>query len=366
LAGLIVSNIKKRPTRTIVSILAVSVGVIMIVLFVGMSNGMLQDASDRLENVKADILFQPSGSSLLFALNNATMPVRIKNILLDVEGIRYVSPMLHQFSKKKFSLVFGIDPVSFNQVSANGIILMDGRLFLAPYECVIDDIYAESNMTGVGKTLDVLNHQFTIVGVFKSGIGARIMVPLETLQELNDSRNKVSIFYITCEDPSRVESVYEFLTTNDLFSGYNITKASDIEMVMSSNLPGLKEFTAAIIVVAILISFLVIMLTMYTTITERTREIGILKSLGATKFFIISLILRESLLLTAIGVVFGLGLSVVLAQLLTNVYQTLPILLETDVMVYVALIALFSGALGSFYPALRAAQQDPVEALMYE
>ena len=128
MAGLIVSNIKKRPTRTIVSILAVSVGVIMIVLFVGMSNGMLKDASDRLENVKADILFQPSGSSLLFALNNATMPVRIKNILLDVDGIKYVSPMLHQFSKKKFSLVFGIEPVSFNQVSDNGIILMEGRL----------------------------------------------------------------------------------------------------------------------------------------------------------------------------------------------------------------------------------------------
>ena len=174
------------------------------------------------------------------------------------------------------------------------------------------------------------------------------MVPLETLQELNDSRNKASIFYITCESPDRVDGVFEYLTTDDLFSGYNITKGSDIEMVMSSNLPGLKEFTAAIIVVAVLISFLVIMLTMYTTITERTREIGILKSLGATKFFIVSLILRESLLLTAIGVALGLVLSIIMAELLTNVYQTLPILLETDVMIYVAFIALLSGGLGSF------------------
>lgn len=366
MAGLIVSNIKKRPTRTIVSILAVSVGVVMIVLFVGMSQGMLKDASDRLQNVKADILFQPSGSSLLFALNNATMPVRIQEKLMEVDGIKHVSPMLHQFSKKKFSLVFGIDPVSFNEVSQNGLIIMQGRLFDDPYECVVDDIYAESNKVQVGQTLDILNHAFMIVGIFKSGIGSRILVPLETLQELNDSRNKASIFYIRCENKDRVDDVYRFLTTNELFKGYNTTKGSDIEMVMSSNLPGLQEFTAAIVVVAVLISFLVILLTMYTTITERTREIGILKSLGATKLFIVSLILRESLLLTSIGVGLGLVLSMAATEILTRLYPSLPILLKLDVMGYVALIALVSGALGSFYPAFRAAQQDPVEALMYE
>jgi len=366
LAGLVVSNIKKRPTRTIVSILAVSVGVVMIVIFVGMSQGMLKDASDRLQNVKADILFQPSGSSLLFALNNATMPVRIKEKLLEVKGVRYVSPMLHQFSKKKFSLVFGIDPVSFNEVSGNGIIMMKGQLFEEPFECVVDDIFEKSHKVTVGDNLDILNHNFKIVGVFKAGISARIMVPLETLQELNNSINKASIFYITCEENDQVEDVYHFLTTDERFKGYNTTKGSDIEMVMSANLPGLKEFTAAIIIVAVLISFLVILLTMYTTITERTREIGILKSLGASKVFIINLILKESMLLTIIGIALGLSISLLVAKVLTKAYPSLPILLRPDVMIYVTLIALVSGALGSAYPAFRAAQQDPVEALMYE
>ncbi len=364
--GLIVSNIKKRPTRTVVSILAVSLGVVMILLFVGLTQGMLKDSAYRTQNIKADLLFQPPGSSLLLALNNATMPVKIKDKLLEVKGIRYVSPMLHQFSKKSFSLIFGIDPVSFSEVSGDGIIIMEGRLFQAPYECVVDDVYQSSHQIGPGDKLEILNHQFTIVGIFKAGIAARILLPLETLQELNDSTGKVSIFYIKCDDPSRIEGVYQYLTHEPPFVGYNVTKAADIYKVMASNLPGLREFTIVIIVVAVLISFLVILLTMYTTITERTREIGILKSLGASKGFIVNLILKESLLLTSIGIGFGLIASFVLVLVLHKVYPSLPIDIRPDWILYVILIALVSGTLGSTYPAYRAARQDPVEALMYE
>jgi putative ABC transport system permease protein len=366
LPGLIISNIKKRPTRTIVSILAVSLGVVMILLFVGLTEGMLKDSAYRTQNIKADLLFQPPGSSLLLALNNATMPVKIKDKLLEVKGIHYVSPMLHQFSKKSFSLIFGIDPESFREVSGDGIILMEGRLFQSPYECIVDDVYQKSHSIHPGNTLNILNHDFTIVGVFKAGIAARILVPLGTLQELNDSIGKVSIFYIKCDHPAQVDGVYQYLTQTPPFKGYNITKASDIYKVMASNLPGLREFTIVIIVVSILISFLVILLTMYTTITERTREIGILKSLGASKPFIVNLILKESLLLTSIGIGFGLISSFFLILLLHKVYPSLPIEVRPNWIVYVILIALVSGTLGSTYPAYRAARQDPVEALMYE
>jgi len=204
------------------------------------------------------------------------------------------------------------------------------------------------------------------VGIFKAGIAARILVPLETLQDLNDSKDKVSIFYIKCDADSRIEPVYQHLLHVDPFKGYNVTRASDIYKVMASNLPGLKEFTAAIIVSAVLISFLVILLTMYTTITERTREIGILKSLGASKGYIVNLILKESMLLTVIGVVVGLLLTFLATRVLHVLYPSLPFEIRLEWIVYVALIALLSGILGSTYPAYRAARQDPVEALMYE
>ena len=366
MASLIVSNIQKRPTRTIVSILAVSVGVVMILLFVGLAQGLLKDSAHRLQNVKADIVFQPPGSSLLLALNSATMPIKVGDRLLEVEGVRHVAPMVHQFSKKSFSLIFGIDPDAFNQVSGGGLVIMSGRVFQAPYECIVDDIYQKSHQTRLGDQLRILNHDFTITGIFKSGIAARMLVPLQTLQELNDSPGKVSMFYVKCDNPAAIERVYQHLSNQPPFKGYSVTKASDIYNVMASNLPGLQEFTTAIIIVSVLISFLVILLTMYTTITERTREIGILKSLGASKGYIVRLILQESILLTAIGIGIGIALSFVTERILHRLYPSLPIEIRPEWIGYVILIALVSGVLGSTYPAWRAARQDPVEALMYE
>ncbi len=341
-------------------------GVVMIIIFVGLSQGMLKDAAERTQHIKADLIFQPPGSSLIFALNNATMPVRIKDKLLEVPGVKYVTPILSQFSKQKFSLIFGIEPVSFNHVSSGGLIMMKGRMFSSRYECIVDDVYEKSHKIKLGDKISVLNTQFTVVGIFKAGIAARILVPLETLQSLNDSVDKVSDFYIKCDNQEMIDNVYHFLTTNELFRGYKVTKASDIYKIMSSNLPGLKEFTAAIIMVAVLVSFLVILLTMYTTITERTREIGILKSLGASKTFIVSLILKESLLLTTIGLGVGLLFSLLLDKVLHRIYPSLPIDIRPEWILYVTLIALASGIFGSVYPAYRAAQQDPVKALMYE
>lgn len=366
MAGLIVSNIKKRPTRTVVSVLAVSISVMMILLFVGLTQGMLKDSADRTKNIKADIIFSPPDSSMLMALNSTTMHIRFGERLKQVEGIQFVSPMIHQFNKKGFSLIFGIDYSSFNQVSDNGLILLDGRTFSASYECLVDDIYQRSNHTKLGDQLKVLNHDFTVVGIFKAGIGARILTPLATLQELAEQTDKVSLFYIKCKAPEDIDRVYQYLTTTPPFKGNNVTRAADIDSAFSSNLPGLKEFTIVIIAVAVLISFLVILLTMYTTITERTREIGILKSLGASKSFIINLILQESILLTFFGIIFGLIFCGATIMILARVYPSLPILMQPVWVFYVTLLALISGIFGSFYPALRAARLDPVQALMYE
>ncbi|MBP7865151.1 MAG: ABC transporter permease [Acidobacteria bacterium] len=364
---LILSNIRKRRTRTLVSILAVCLGVGMVILFVGLSKGILNDTAFRTRSIKADLLFQPTGSSLFMALNNATMPVRIGEKLRQVPGVKYVTPCLHQFSKASFSLIYGIEPVSFNQVSDDGLRIVQGRIFSAPYECIVDDMWLLSHPEKrIGSTVEVLNHHFTISGVFKAGIAARILLPLQTLQELNDSVGKVSIFYVKCDGPAGLDRAHRFLTTDDLFKSYNITRAEDIEKVMASSLPGLREFTLVVVGVACLISFLVVLLTMYTTITERTREIGILKALGASRGYIIQLIMKESILLTVIGIVCGIGFSIGATLLLWKIYPTLSIELNAQWIAIASFIAMASGAVGSLYPAYRAARLDPVEALMYE
>jgi putative ABC transport system permease protein len=105
---------------------------------------------------------------------------------------------------------------------------------------------------------------------------------------------------------------------------------------------------------------------MYTTIIERTREIGILKSLGASKGYIIAVILREAGLLSVVGIMVGYGVAAVARKAILAKFPTLSIELTMEWAAYAALLALAGSILGAFYPALRAAQLDPVDALAYE
>jgi putative ABC transport system permease protein len=137
-------------------------------------------------------------------------------------------------------------------------------------------------------------------------------------------------------------------------------------LMTSNNLPGLNYFITAMIGIAVGIGFLVIFLSMYTTITERTREIGILKSLGASKSYIIAVILREATLLTAVGIIAGFVGSIIMSKALMALFPTLPVMLTWSWRLYAAVLAVVGSILGAFYPALRAAQLDPVDALAYE
>jgi putative ABC transport system permease protein len=109
----------------------------------------------------------------------------------------------------------------------------------------------------------------------------------------------------------------------------------------------------------------VILLAMYTTITERTREIGILKSLGASKSYIVTTIEREAVTISLIGVVVGTVLALAAGWLIER-FTTLQLEFHWTWILRAALIGIAAGAVGALYPALRAANQDPVKALSYE
>jgi putative ABC transport system permease protein len=148
---------------------------------------------------------------------------------------------------------------------------------------------------------------------------------------------------------------------------YKITTARELMTLMSSDkIPGLDAFIRSVVFIAVCIGVLVIFLSMYTTITERTREIGILRSLGASKSFVIWLILEESLVLCLLGVGVGIIGSQVISSVIHAVFPTLPIEITGDWTLRAAAFAILSGVIGSFYPSLKASAQDPIEALAYE
>jgi len=361
---LILSNVLYRPIRTVLSALAVAMEVAMVMLFVGLAHGLVNDSAQRQEGVGADVMVQPSGSSFLLAFSQSPMPLSIGGRLEQVPHVLAVAPTLILFNTGALSMVYGIDMDSFKRVSG-GFAYHSGGSFTKPYDLLVDDLYAKSKHIKVGQTVDLLNHQFTVCGIVEHGKGARLFIPLPTAEDLLQVKDRATIFWVKCTEPAYTDKVVA--AVRQLLPQCQVTPVKEwMSLMTSNNLPGLNVFTTVIITIAVGIGFLVIFLSMYTTITERTREIGILKSLGASKGYIIAVILREAGLLSAVGILAGYGVALVTRKLILANFPTLVIELTLLWAVYAAVLAIAGSLLGAFYPAMRAAQLDPVDALAYE
>ena len=150
------------------------------------------------------------------------------------------------------------------------------------------------------------------------------------------------------------------------FPGHKITPVAQVSKVMQENATGLKQFKEALTGMAVVISFLVVLLAMYTTIIERTREIGILRAIGASQTKVVQLVINESALICLAGVVVGIGLALGGRWFLPRVFPTLSVQLTREWAAIASSLGLVGGLLGSFYPAVKAARMDPVQALNFE
>ncbi len=356
------NNLMFRKTRTVLSVIAVAVEVLLIVSTVGLVNGMVHEIAQRNRAIGADILVQAPGASFLVGLNNAPMSVKFANLFEKVPHVSVVAPTLIQ-SSGGLTVVFGIDD-RFRQLSGPFKVI-EGRDLQDGEEALIDDVYARDNRKKVGDTVEFWNTKFTVVGVVEHGKGARLFVPLATSQRLNSSEGKVSMFYIRLDDPKNTGYVLEIIKAQ--LRGYTVRSMEEYTSLMTvSGFPGLKPFVAVMITISVTVGFLVIFLAMYTTVLERTREIGILKSMGGSKLYIANLLFREVTMIALCGIVVGVAASFLLRVVVLKKFPTLTIEITEYWMVCAAVIAIAGSLVGALYPAVRAAKQDPIAALAYE
>lgn len=362
---IILANLLARPVRTTVSILAVALEVTLILIVVGLATGISNETARRIEGVGADIMFQPPNSSVFLALNSATMPVAVGEKIQEIESVKAVAPVQTLVnSQGGLDIIYGIDPASFDKVSG-GFLWHKGQIFSAPNEVIVDDWFARAKRVDVGDEVALLNHKFKITGIVENGKGARVFMPLKTAQDMTGAVSRASLFFVKLDNPDEVNAVIERM--GKTFPAYPARSLREfMSLMMSAEMPALDAFIDTVVFVAVCIGVLVIFLSMYTTITERTREIGILRSLGASKGFIMTLIFQESLVVCLIGVVIGMGTSFIVARVVKLVFPTLVILITNGWIAKASIFAVLSGVVGSFYPSLKASAQDPVEALAYE
>src|SRR5580700_7033967 len=362
---MITQNVLHRPVRTLITVIGIAVEVTLVILVVGLTTGLLTESAKRTEGVGADIMVQPPSASVFMAFSGAPMPIAIGNKLEQLGYVQAVAPVLVQFnSVNGLDVVYGLQPASFREVSG-GFVFHAGRELQGADDILVDDVYARGRRIQVGQTLHILEHDFHVAGIVEHGKGARLFVLMPTLQELSGAHDKASIFYIKCDRSDHIPAVAD--EVRELLPRYEVRPLKDfITLMTSSTLPGLNAFINVMIGIAVAIGFLVIFLSMYTTIIERTREIGVLKSLGASKGYIVQIVLSETTLLCLAGVVGGVGLSYLMRSIFIRLFPNLTILITLVWIGRAGLIALMGGLLGASYPAWLASRKDPVEALSYE
>jgi len=362
---LVLRNLFHRPMRTLIGVMAVAVEVALVILIVGLTSGILQETAKRLEGIGADIMVQSPAAQMLITFSGSPMPIKIADKLTELKYVQAVAPALLQFnSTSGVETVWGIDAKSFRDVSS-GFVFLQGHDLQDPDDILVDDWQAKAKHIKVGDTYILFNHKWNVAGVVEHGKGARLFVPLATLQDLVGAHDKASIFLVKCTHPDHTEDVIAEI--KDLLPNHPVRPLKEFMTLMTStNIPGLQTFINAMIALAVSIGLLVIFLTMYTTVLERTRDIGVLKSLGASKVLIVRALLTETTLLCVLGIAAGVGLSYLVRAGCLALWPTLSILITPEWVLRAGLIALVGAVLGASYPAWLASRKDPVEALSYD
>ena len=372
--SLVLSNMTHRPARTIVSIFGIAIGVLLIVFTVGLARGVLRERARREANIGAEVMVRASGTFSMSGTEPFRLPVARAKELLQVAGVRAAVPLGQNIlsSDRGFGSRL-VDGIPFDEYSAlTGLTIKEGTAFTpcaadAPPECkdqaIIDTVWKNDRQAAVGSTVQLYERPFRIVGIYEPPGGGRIKIPLATMQEQLGGEDNCTAILVACNSPAEQDAVAARI--RERFPTDQIIFTRDLPELYAASVPALNIFVKVVVAIAAAISMLVILLAMYTTVTERTRQIGILKSLGMSKRTIAWVIEKEAIIVSLLGVTTGIVLTLLLRF---AVMRTTSLVVEIEpqwVMVAFG-VGLVGGTIGALYPALRAARQDAVEALGYE
>jgi putative ABC transport system permease protein len=364
---LVISNLLHRPLRSGISILAVAIEVAMILSIVGIMVGQISGSRAQTSGIGADTIVRPPNASFIAGVSGAPIPAKVADVLRKLSHVVVASPAIQQISvKASVETIWGIDYPSFNALRP--FIFLSGGPFEGPNDVIVDDIFARTGKHyAVGETIQVLDHPFRISGIVEHGKGARKYLPIRSLGALLGAENNASLIFLKSDDPKNEKLIEQEIHAQPGMSEYQVeTVAEALSQMTPEHLPAFNDALHVVIGLAVVVGFLVIFQSMYTAVLERTREIGILKSLGASQFYVVNLVLRETGFLAIVGIAAGIGFTFALKAVMDNRFPTLPFPISPGWIMYATLIA-FGGALvGASYPALKAAQKDPIEALAYE
>ena len=349
--------------RSLLSILLIGVPVTLILCLVGLSHGFLEDSQRRTRGIGADVIVRPPGSTLL------TLSGGISDKIVDWLGqqphVKMAVGAVNQPVQGITLGATGINLKQFDQMSG-GFTYLHGGPFQGPDDVIIDQFYADQQHAHVGDRIIILNTPWRVCGIIEGGKLAHIVFPLGVLQGKTSHIGQVSQIYLKLDDPANTAAVVQDL--KEKLPNYPIYSMAEFTSLYNvNNIPALREFIIVIMAIGVIIGFAVVCLSMYMAVLQRTREIGILKSLGASQVFILRIILTEAVILGIGGTILGIAMSFGACWLIRTVEPaSIPMVIVPSWWPIAGAVTLIGSAFGALYPGLSAARHDTIEALAYE
>ncbi len=394
-------SIWSNKVRSILTVLGVIIGVTSVCTLISIGQGLKNDVASLIQGLGSNVIVVISGKIDLdntqtrqmnpasFVTENILTLNDVKTIE-DISSIKVASPMTLvpgniKYQEQESSPI--ITGVYANGLDAFEIVKINkGKMFkqnctekvIVLGNAVKKQLFPDINPIGKEITLGK-DHKFTVIGYltnttssasFASEINNLALIPFNTATELN--KGNVKIFRIVAKAKSdadvnktKKQIRKAILNNHDGEEDFTVLTQDNILDVFGQFLNLATALVSAIAAISLIVGGIGIMNIMLVTVTERTREIGLRKAVGATKLAILFQFLIEAIVITLLGGILGLTITFVATQIIANQTDLQPAITWNIILIAIG-ISMIIGVIFGLWPALRAANKDPIEALRYE
>ena len=405
LTTLAVSGLMKRKLRSWLTMLGVIIGVASIVVLVSLATGVNQNISSRLNTFGANVLqITPGGSQAtrtgvgmgmgqggpgqidqsVFGRQQATLTSSDEKLIAQISGVNYTSGTLTtratvSYKNKNSSVsILGVDPITYWKIATTNLSV--GRILSSSdtsSAIVGSRIYNQTFEEDLlNKYIKISGISFRVVGELQSSTQSfssddTIIVPIDIAKRIAN-KTTLGTILVMVDDEADMDLVQEDITSA-LLSAHHVTSdkqdftissQASVQETISSITGTLTLFLGGIGAISLLVGAIGVANTMFMSVLERTKEIGILKAIGMTSGDITTLFLLESAMIGLIGGIFGVLLSFIASYALS--LFGLPSVITLELAAAAVIFSSLVGVVSGVAPARNAAALEPMQALAYE
>jgi putative ABC transport system permease protein len=361
--GMVVRNLVRRRTRSLLTVLGIGIAVASVVALSGLAKGFGEQFNSIGRGGRVDLMAVQAGIS---DMQFSAIDERVAKRIAALPEIRSVSGIVFGFSSGENMPLLFVQGYQPNTDAIRHFRIVEGEALSGTRQALLGRTASEAMGVGVGESVNVFGSRFRVVGLYETGVAfedSAMVISLREAQALFGGLHKVGFLGIALTDPRQVDSVLKEL--EERFPEVSVSKTSEF----SESLPDFRSMDAmigAISFLAVLVGGIGMMNTVFMSVFERTREIGVLRALGWRKGRVLGMIMKESLVLSAIGGLVGIVLGMGLGNLFPLLLAMLEPYFSGELLVRALVLALALGAIAGLYPSWWASRLDPLEALRYE